>query len=68
MSSLERQPQRNFCVDDQLICPQCGDLMHLSARDPHPEHEACYERQTFICYVCRYESLRSADASGKLYN
>jgi len=27
-----------------------------------------YERQTFICYVCRYESQRSADASGNPYN
>lgn len=68
MSSLEKRPQRNFCFDDQLICSQCGDSMHRSARDPHPEHGARYERQAFICYVCRYECLRSADASGKLYN
>ena len=27
-----------------------------------------YERQTFICYVCRYESQRSAAAGGNPYN
>jgi hypothetical protein len=42
--------------------------MHLSTRGPHPEYGAHYERQTFICYVCRYERLRNADASGKPYN
>jgi transposase-like protein len=68
MSSLEQQPRRSFGVDDQPSCPQCGDSMHLSSRDPHPEHGAYYERQTFVCYVCRYESLRSADASGNPYN
>jgi hypothetical protein len=68
MSLLEQQHRRSFGVDDRPICPQCGDSMHLSGRAPHPEHGANYERQTFICYGCRYESLRSADASGNPYN
>jgi hypothetical protein len=68
MSLLEQQPRRSFGVDDQPICPQCGDSMHLSGRAPHPEHGANYERQTFICYVFRYESLRSADATGNPCN
>ena len=69
MSSLEQQPGRRFGVDDQPICPQCGNPMHLTGRDSHPEHGAYnYERQTFICYVCRYESLHSPDASGNQYN
>ena len=43
--------------------------MHLTGRDSHSEHGAYnYERQTFICYVCRYESLHSPDASGNQYN
>jgi len=42
--------------------------MHLTARTPHPDYSAHYERQTFMCYVCRYESQRSADASGNPYN
>jgi transposase-like protein len=68
MSLLEQQPRRSFGVDDQPICPQCGNSMHLSRRDPHPEHGAYYERQTFSCYACKYESQRSADTSGKPYN
>ncbi len=69
MSSLEQQPGRRFCVDDQPICPQCGNPMHLTGRDSHSEYSAHnYEGQTFICYVCRYESLHSPDASGNQYD
>jgi hypothetical protein len=32
MSLLEQQPRRSFGVDDQPICPQCGDTMHLCQR------------------------------------
>lgn len=42
--------------------------MHMIGRVPHPEYGAYYERQTFICDVCKYESLRSADAFGYPYN
>ena len=42
--------------------------MHLTARARHPEFGDYYERQTFACDVCKYESLRSADAAGRPYN
>ena len=68
MASLEQQPRHRFGVDDQPICPQCGNAMHLTGRTLHPDYSAHYERQTFMCYVCRYESQRSADASGNPNN
>ncbi len=42
--------------------------MHLTGRAPHLDYGGYDERQTFMCYVCRYESQRSADAGGKPYN
>ena len=42
--------------------------MHLTGRAPHPDYGGYDERQTFMCYVCRYESQRSADASRNPYN
>jgi tRNA(Ile2) C34 agmatinyltransferase TiaS len=63
MASLEQQPRHQ-----QPICPQCGNAMHLTGRTAHPDYGAYYERQTFMCYVCRYESQRSADANGNPHN
>jgi hypothetical protein len=42
--------------------------MHLAARVTHPEYGDFYERQTFACEACNYQSLRSADAFGHPYN
>ena len=42
--------------------------MHLTGRAPHLDYGAYDERQTFMCYVCRYESQRNADAGGKPCN
>ena len=65
MALLEHQTSRlHFGVDDQPSCPRCGNSMHLTARVTHPEYGDFYERQTFACDVCNYQSLRSADAFG----
>lgn len=69
MSLLEQQQApRHFGAHDRPPCPRCGNSMHMIGRVPHPEYGAYYERQTFICDVCKYESLRSADAFGYPYN
>ena len=68
MALLEQRPRRQFGVDDQPICPQCGNAMHLTGRAPHLDYGGYDERQTFMCYVCRYESQRNADAGGKPCN
>jgi C4-type Zn-finger protein len=68
MASLELHTRRSAEVDDQSSCPQCGGTMHANGRDPRPEHSAYAQPQTFICYVCRYESPRHASSGGELYH
>jgi hypothetical protein len=34
------------------LCPACGAKMRLARREPHPDHGAQFELQTFECPVC----------------
>jgi hypothetical protein len=69
MPALEQQTSRlHFGVDDHPICPRCRNAMHLIARVTHPEYGDFYERQTFACDACGFQSLRNADAAGRPYN
>ena len=61
--ALQTQTRRSFGADDRPICVRCGKATDLSRRGPHSEHPG-YERQTFSCIHCDYESERSANKTG----
>jgi len=58
------QAARTFGADDHPKCPKCKGVMALFRRTPHETLGSKYERQSFICRDCGFESDRSSDRAG----
>ena len=54
-----------FGLDDTFACPECGGLMHLTRRRPHPIRGDAFEMQTFTCRICNREIQRGIDHLGE---
>jgi hypothetical protein len=55
----------SFGTYDTPICPDCGALMYLIRRSPHPTYGSGLERQTFACSKCILAIERSVDKEGR---
>lgn len=58
----------SFGARDILVCPKCGERMGLTRRTPHSVFGMLFERQTFTCYSCHFETERSSDKRGDPHN
>ena len=55
-----------FGATDTPACPECGNLMRITRRTPHPTYGYDFERQTFTCRSCQNEVERNADRLGEV--